>query len=238
MQFHMHATTMQRPMSIPKTPDELRRLQAKLGRETPATWEGNLEAVSIGACFVVFEKGIEGSGGPGDRGWAAAATLQPEGHVSICVVDGEAKAAYRAGELILRAGHLLMDAIEGLLVAPDILLINATGRDHPRRAGLALHLGYLMGIPTVGVTHRPLVASGDWPPDMDGAATALTIGDAKVGYWYRSVRGTRPLAVHAGWQTSPDLALKIIRSVSSGVRTPEPLRVARRAARMARAGRL
>lgn len=225
-------------MSIPNTPDELRCLQARLGHETPATWEGNLEAVSIGACYVVFEKGIEGSGGPGDRGWAAAATLQPGGPISICVVNGEATAAYRAGELILRAGRLLIGAIEGLTVAPDILLVNATGRDHPRRAGLALHLGYLMKIPTVGVTHRPLVANGDWPPDMDGAATALTIGDTSVGYWYRTVGGTRPLAVHAGWQTSPDLALKIIRSISAGVRTPEPLRVARRAARMARAGKL
>lgn len=225
-------------MSLPKTPDELHRAQAKLGRETPPAWQGSLEVVSIGACFVVFEKGIEGPGGPGDRGWAAAATLQPGGPVSICVVDGEADAAYRAGELILRAGRLLIDAIEGLLVAPDILLVNATGRDHPRRAGLALHLGYLLDIPTVGITHRPLVATGDWPPDMDGAATALTIGDTTVGYWYRSVCGTRPLAVHAGWQTSPDLALKIIRRVSSGTRTPEPLRVARRAARTARAGRL
>lgn len=225
-------------MSIPKMPGELLRLQVKLGRESPAIWEGNLEAVSIGACFVVFGKGIEGSGGMGDKGWAAAATLQPDGSVSTCVVDGEAKAAYRAGELILRAGHLLIDAVEGLPVAPDILLINATGRDHPRRAGMALHIGCLMEIPTVGVTHRPLAASGNWPPDMEGAASALMLGDERVGYWYRSMCGTRPLAVHAGWQTSPDLALKIIRSISSGVRTPEPLRVARRAARMARAGKL
>ncbi len=53
-----------------------------------------------------------------------------------------------------------MGALE---VEPDVLLVNASGRDHPRRAGLALHLGALLDLPTVGVTHRLLVAEGAWP---------------------------------------------------------------------------
>ena len=50
--------------------------------------------------------------------------------------------------------------MRALPVAPEVLLVNATGRDHPRRAGLAFHLGAVLGLPTVGVTTRPLVAQG------------------------------------------------------------------------------
>ena len=53
----------------------------------------------------------------------------------------------------MREGPLLEAAVRALEVEPDLLLVNATDRDHPRRAGLALHLGALLDLPTVGVTH-------------------------------------------------------------------------------------
>ena len=51
---------------------------------------------------------------------------------------------------------------------PDVLVVNGTGLDHPRHAGMALHLGYLLDRSTVGVTHRPLCAEGSWPDDERG----------------------------------------------------------------------
>src|SRR5436305_1869658 len=81
---------------------------------------------------------------------------------------GPAGAAYEPGLLALRAGRLLEDAVRRLPRSPDVLLVNATGRDHPRRAGLALQLGAVLGVPTVGVTHRPLLAAGEWPADEIG----------------------------------------------------------------------
>jgi len=51
-------------------------------------------------------------------------------------------------------------------------LVNATGRDHPRRAGLALQLGAVLDLPSVGVTHTPLLAQGEWPPGEAGARSA------------------------------------------------------------------
>jgi endonuclease V len=55
-------------------------------------------------------------------------------------------------------------------------VVNATGRNHPRRAGLAFHLGAVLGLPTVGVTTRPLVAEGVWPVDQRAATASLRLG--------------------------------------------------------------
>lgn len=62
--------------------------------------------------------------------------------------------------LALREGPLLEAAVRALDERPDVLLVNATGRDHPRRAGLAVQLGTLLELPTIGVSHRPLLATG------------------------------------------------------------------------------
>ena len=118
--------------------------------------------------------------------------------------------------------------------APDALLVDATGRDHPRQAGLALHLGAVLDVPTVGVTHRPLHAEGPWPDDAQGARSPLVLDGAVVGFWLRTRAGTRPLAVHAGWRTDPETAVEVVLSTLAGYRAPEPLRRARRAAREAR----
>jgi deoxyribonuclease V len=116
-----------------------------------------------------------------------------------------------------------------------VLLVDGTGRDHPRRAGLALHLGAELGVPTIGVTHRPLLARGDWPPDEAAATTPLRLDGEVVGAWVRSRAGTRPVAVHPGWRTDVETAVEVVRRLSIR-RTPEPLRAARHAAREARAG--
>lgn len=128
-----------------------------------------------GGCFVCFERGQGGAGAAGDLGWAAA-TVIGAGRGRACFT-GRAGAPYRAGLLAMREGPLLAGAVEALPVAPDVLLVNATGRDHPRRAGLALQLGWALGLPTVGVTHRPLLATGDEPgPEKGGPRSALDRG--------------------------------------------------------------
>ncbi len=122
------------------------------------------------------------------------------------MVEGAAGAPYEPGLLALREGPLLEAAVRSLAEPPQVLLVNATGRDHPRRAGLALHLGSLLELPTVGVTHRPLLAMGEWPSDEAAARAPLRAAGELVGYWLRTKRGTRPLAVHAAWQTDPETA--------------------------------
>jgi deoxyribonuclease V len=155
--------------------------------------------------------------------------------IATATTTGTAGAAYEPGLLALREGPLLEAAVRALPERPDVLLIDATGRDHPRRAGLALHLGAVLGIPTVGVTHRPLLAAGDWPRDERGATSPLTLAGTVVGCWLRTRRETRPLAVHAAWRTDEVIAARIVTGALTTTRTPAPLRVARRLARTARA---
>src|ERR1019366_7253372 len=107
---------------------------------------------------------------------------------------------YEPGLLALREGPLLEAAVRALARMPDVLLVNATGRDHPRRAGVAVQLGAILELPTVGVTHRPLLAGGDWPPDQAGARSPMQIGGEEVGCWLRTRPRARPLAVHPGWR--------------------------------------
>ena len=151
------------------------------------------------------------------------------------VVAGDAGAPYLAGLLAPREGPLLDAAVRALTRMPDVVLVDATGRDHPRHAGLALHLGAALGLPTVGVTHRPLLARATWPDDTRGAWSALVLDGACVGAWLRTRPGARPLAVHCGWRTTVDGAVHVVLAASRGHRTPEPLRHARWLARMARA---
>jgi deoxyribonuclease V len=150
------------------------------------------------------------------------------------VVRGEAVAPYAAGLLALREGPVLEAVVRALAIAPDVLLVDATGRDHPRRAGLALHLGAVLDLPTVGVTHRPLLADGPWPDDVRGARSELRLDGEVVGAWLRTRPGARPLAVHAAWRTDVDTAVAVVLAATRRHRTPEPIRHARRLARVTR----
>jgi deoxyribonuclease V len=184
----------------------------------------------VGACYACFSQAEAGRGRPDDTGWAAA-----EFGGEVSVTTAVSPEGYEAGMLALREGPLLEAAVRGLPGLPDVLLVDSTGRDHPRRAGLALQLGAVVGIPTVGLTDRPLLARGEDPGDERGAASPLLIDDERVGYLLRTKRGTRPICVHAAWRTMPETALEVVLSVTGPMRTPEPLRAARTAARAARA---
>ncbi len=180
-----------------------------------------------------FGRGGSGVGAAGDRGWAAAAVPATGAEA---VVEGVAGAPYRPGLLAAREGPLLDLAVRALARFPDVLLVNAVGRDHPRRAGLALHLGWVLDLPTVGVTHRPLVAVGDWPEDTAGATAPLVVDAEQVGAWVRTRPGARPLAVSAGWRTDVGTAVDVVLASVGRVRTPKPIRRARELARRARSG--
>jgi deoxyribonuclease V len=220
----------------PASAEELVRAQERLARAAPPPWRLPHGAVTIGGCFVCFERGPSGPGRKGEHAWAAAATVRDGRLIDTAVVTGEAGDAYTAGLLALREGALLAAAVRALTEPPDVVLVDATGRDHPRRAGLALHLGAVVNLPTVGVTHRPLVAEGDWPQDTNGTRSPLRLDGEIVGYWVRTRAGTRPVAVHAAWRTDPETAVAAALASLVRSRTPEPLRAARREARSARAG--
>jgi deoxyribonuclease V len=226
-------------------------------------WSLPHEALVAG-CFVAFARGEAGPGKPGDRAWAAAVVLRVDGQspveprstdrhlrgatrageprraddaVAQAVAAQRVPASYTPGLLARREGPVLAAAVAALTldVTPDVLLVDATGVDHPRRAGLAVHLGAVTGIPTVGVTKQPLVAHGPLPDARRGARTPLVLDGRCVGYWVCTRTGARPVVAHAGWRTTPETAAQIVVAASTeAARTPVPLQEARRVAREAR----
>lgn len=223
-------------MRWPVTETELVAAQEALAAATSTPWTPPTRPVVAG-CFACLPRGITGVGEAGDPVWAAAAAFAGRRCVGRATTTGHAAAPYRPGLLALRVGEALAAAVARLPDRPDVLVVDGTGRDHPRRAGLALHLGAVLDLPTVGVTHRPLLSTGEWPPDEPGAASPLLLDGEVVGHWVRTRPGRRPLAVHAAWRTDPDTALAVVRQVAGRHRTPVPLREARRLARLHRDGR-
>jgi deoxyribonuclease V len=141
---------------------------------------------------------------------------------------------YEPGLLALREGPLLEAALRALAGSPELLIVHATGRDHPRAAGLALHLGAALDLPSIGVTDRPLQASGPEPGPERGDTGRLLFHGVEAARMLRTRAGARPLVVHPGWRTDLDTAVWVVLAASRRARTPEPLRRARREARQAR----
>lgn len=222
--------------SWPTNAAALRRAQEELATACSPGWHVPAGAYVIGGCFACFSRRSCGPGLAGEPGWAGAALALDAHIVSNVAVAGLAGGAYEPGLLALREGPLLEAAVRTLPRMPDVLLINATGRDHPRGAGLALHLGAMLELPTVGVTHRPLLAGGAWPCAERGSRSPIQLDGRTVGCWLRTRPRARPLAVHPGWRTDLDTACAIVLDGTGRVRAPDALREARRMARLARAG--
>jgi deoxyribonuclease V len=236
-----HAATVRHIVMLPSvlpwpaTRDELVAEQRRLAATSPEPIRPGSALRAVAGCFICFQRGTYGLGSAGDPGWAAAALMIDGRLAHTALASGTAGAPYEPGLLALRAGPLLEAAVRALRDGPDVLLVDATGRDHPRGAGLALHLGARLGLPTIGITDRTLVAGGAWPTDTPGATSPLRLDGEIVGFWVRTRARARPLAVHAAWRTDAETAVAIVLSVTRDTRTPEPLRQARRVARGARA---
>lgn len=220
----------------PSTPAQLVRAQRELAVLSPPHWEPSAARALVGACYVCFARGEAGRGRVGERGWAVAVLMRGNrGLVESAVAVGPAAAAYEPGLLALREGPLLETALRALTQPPEVLLCNATGRDHPRAAGLALHLGAVLDLPSIGVTDRPLLADGGEPGAERGSASPVLLGDVEVARLLRTRAGARPVVVHPGWRTELDTATAVVLASTRRARTPEPLRRARALARHARA---
>jgi deoxyribonuclease V len=230
--MHEHGAT-----TWPRSVAELVEAQRALADAKPPPWRPLAEPafLAVGAVAICFSPEMSGPGARGDRAWAAAAVMRGRRALAEATALGEAGAPYEAGLLALREGPLLEAAVRALHETPDVLLVDATGRDHPRRAGLALHLGAVLDVPTVGVTHRPLLAEGDWPAEPRGEAAPLMLDGEQVGAWVRRRDCVRPVAAHPAWRTDIDTAVAVVLRTAGSHRTPEPLRRARRLARLARA---
>ncbi len=228
------------PPAWPRTRAELEAAQATLALAIPAPWRWEGGPLRVAGCALVAGRGRPG--GEGEDGFAAAALVEVGSGAPRVLAYGDASgplgAGFESGMLALREGPLLAAAVVGLPARPEILMVHAAGRDHPRGAGLALMLGAALDVPSIGVTARPLVASGSPPQERAGARAPLTRGGEEVAYWLRTRAGVRPIVAHAAWRTTAVVAVEVVLAATRGTRFPEPLRRAVERARALRDGRV
>lgn len=140
---------------------------------------------------------------------------------------------YVPGYLSFRELPAVLSALESLAAAPDMLLCDGQGLAHPRRLGLASHLGVATDIPSIGVAKSRLIGTHEAVPAERGGWTPLTdprAGDEIIGAVLRSRPGTRPLFVSIGHRVSLASAVEIVMRCVTRFRLPETTRAADRLA--------
>ena len=137
---------------------------------------------------------------------------------------------YVPGLLSFREVPAVLEALDRLKVLPDLLLCDGQGRAHPRRFGIACHLGVLTGLPTVGVAKSRLVGRHDEPPAERGAWVPLLDHDETIGAVLRSRANVKPLYISSGHRVSLESAVARVMAATTRYRLPETTRWADRLA--------
>lgn len=170
----------------------------------------------------------------GGRALAAVVVLRyPEMDlVEQAVVTVEQRFPYIPGLLSFRETPALLEAFRRLSSAPDLLLADGHGYAHPRRFGLACHLGLLLDLPTIGVAKSRFIGEhGDVGPRA-GDRVDLLDGGEVIGGVLRTRDGVRPLHVSVGHRVSQEAAEAWVLRCCRGRRLPEPTRLADHLARI------
>lgn len=131
---------------------------------------------------------------------------------------------YVPGLLSFRELPAALRALAQARIDPDLILCDAQGYAHPRRFGLACHLGILADRPTIGVAKRRLIGEFQSPPQVRGAWTPLIDHDEIIGAAVRSRPGTGPLFVSSGHRVGLETAIKLVMACVTRYRQPETTR--------------
>ncbi|WP_028240176.1 deoxyribonuclease V [Stutzerimonas azotifigens] len=157
-----------------------------------------------------------------------AQTLEP---LAECVARIPTSMPYIPGLLSFRELPALLEALERLPQVPDLIFVDGHGIAHPRRLGVAAHLGVATGLPTIGVAKKILTGSHEELPTTKGSQVPLIGRDGSViGTVLRSKDGVRPLIVSPGNRVSLPTAVERVMACLTRYRLPEPTRLADRLA--------
>jgi len=133
---------------------------------------------------------------------------------------------YVPGFLSFREIPAVLDALEKVKIIPDLILCDGQGIAHPRRLGIACHLGLIVDIPTIGVAKSRLVGKYDEVAETKGSWQPLIYQDETVGAVLRTRTGVRPLYISSGHRVSLPTALDYVLRCTPKYRLPETTRVA------------
>jgi deoxyribonuclease V len=195
------------------------RLQARVIQEGAPDWS------LIGGADV-SEKG--------DRARAAFVVLDRQLRVvEEAVAETGVPFPYIPGFLSFREIPSLLEAWAKLKNRPDLVIVDGQGRAHPRRLGIACHLGVTIDVPTIGCAKKRLVGAYEEPDDVRGARSPLLHRGEVIGSVLRTRPGTRPVFVSLGHRISLAAAVETVLACAPRFKLPEPQRLADRLSKKA-----
>jgi deoxyribonuclease V len=133
---------------------------------------------------------------------------------------------YIPGYLSFREVPVIQEALKLLPQTPDLLVVDGQGVAHPRRLGLAAHLGVITGLPSIGIAKSRLIGTFKDIKAKKGSTSPLLHKGEIIGTVLRSKDGCKPLFISAGHRVSHETALKIALHCLKTYRLPEPTRIA------------
>jgi deoxyribonuclease V len=141
------------------------------------------------------------------------------------IVD-ESAFPYVPGLLSFREAPILLRAFAKLRHRPDVVMIDGQGFAHPRRVGIASHMGLWLGIPTIGCAKTRLIGTHGEPGPRAGDAVPLFDKHEVIGSVVRTKLRTKPLYISIGHKIDLPSAVKLVLKACQGYRLPEPTRQA------------
>lgn len=214
-----------RPHAWPESAKEAVALQQRLKDQVVV--EDRLGPVRrVAGVDVAFEEG-----GSMTRAAVVVLALPGLSLVDEAVARRPTRFPYIPGLLSFRETPAVLDALERLKLDPDLLLCDGQGLAHPRRFGIACHLGLIADIPSVGVAKSRLVGAHAEPEDRRGAWTPLLDRGERVGAALRTRPGTQPIYVSVGHRIGLQTAIDYVMGCTTRYRLPETTRQADRLSR-------
>jgi len=169
----------------------------------------------------------------GERGRAAvvvmdARTLEP---IETGIAEGRVTVPYIPGFLAFREMPLIRRAFRKITSVPDLVMADGMGLLHPRRFGLACHLGLELGLPAMGCGKSPFIGSFDEPPARRGSWSPVMYEGERLGAALRTRHGVKVVFISTGHRISLRRAIRWALRTSTEARLPQPIRLAHGASR-------
>ncbi|MDX2076296.1 MAG: endonuclease V [bacterium] len=139
---------------------------------------------------------------------------------------------YIPGLLSFREIPVLLEAFAGLKTTPDVLMVDGMGKIHPRKLGIACHLGLWLKLPSLGVGKTPFIGTYDDPAPQKGAMSNIVYHDEVLGVALRTRDNTKPLYISVGHLMNLESAIAITMACVGNYKQPEPIRQAHNTAGM------